>query len=201
MPEQMCLRVVSADDYEALKKNLRKYAGIRYRKTEFILEDHLGIYGLQETVEALNRKKRYDRIIYIYDTACRLIDEYNRKNAIKCPFTDGKCPDCRHNSHINGCCYHCGLQTAEGCPTCNLSCKLYFCSYMKERYRVLQLEDLDILRLLSWSQRNILKENVFVGRGFALLMLNVGSYLVFCLFSVYKICTMRNLLRRRKIPI
>ena len=150
---------------------------------------------LETAISIKNRKKR---ITYIYDTACRLIDEYNREHGIVCEFVDNRCMDCHHNSHINGCCYHCPYQSSSGCPTSNLSCKLYFCNYMKERYTSLMMGDIAVLRLLSKSQKAILRENVFATRETSINLLWIGSYLVFGLFSIVKIMRMRNLKLQRK---
>lgn len=197
MKRQFIISVKNDADYAALRANLRKYTGWKYKDTLFLLGDGMKIYGLEKAIDALNIKNRQKRIEYIYDTACSLVDDYNAEHGIRCVFSENTCPDCRHNSHINGCCYHCSLQSTSGCPTSNLSCKLYFCDYMKEHFDVLQMDDLDILRLLSWSQRQILVENVFTDRKKALAMLYIGSYIVFGLFSIYKIFTMKHIFHRK----
>ena len=193
MGENILFAINTEDDYERLKSSLRKYTGLKYRKTTFTLSGEYSKYGLKEAIDALNIKNRSKRIEYIYDTACELVDGFNNVNEICCPFTDNRCPDCKHNSHVNGCCYHCSLQSTKGCPTKNLSCKLYFCEYMKEHHHPLTMDDLDILNLLSRSQRAILRENVFVSRKIAISLLKIGSYIVFGLFSVYKLFTLRNI--------
>ena len=55
-------------------------------------------------------------------------------------------------------------QTKSGCPTKNLACKLFNCSYVKSRYEVIKYEDIKLLRLLSLKNRFIIKSDYFSKR-------------------------------------
>lgn len=56
------------------------------------------------------------------------------------------------------------------------------------------MEDIDLLKLFSWSQREIIKTNVFVTRRTYINLLCLGSYLLFCMYSVIKFFRLKNLL-------
>lgn len=179
--------LVSDAEVEAFFSHLRRYAGFRYLQTEFQIGINNANYDVDDVIKALNIKNRYKRIQYIYDAACDLIDQYNKKNGIQCQFCNGRCSDERHSKRLNGCCCHCPYQSSQGCTTRNLSCKLYFCEYMKEHYQPISMDDLHLLKLLSRSQQAILRENVFTKRETAIKLLYVGSYIVFGFYSVIQL--------------
>ncbi len=174
-------------------KNPRRTVGILSFGAEITISDELKTHELEELAMAAGIKNRNKRIAYIYDTACRQIDRYNEENGITCVFNENRCPDCRHSWHINGCCFHCPHQSTSGCTISNLSCRLYFCDYMIEHFKPLKLEDMAILRLLTSSQRAIIREDVFTKREISIGVLCIGSYLVFGAYSFIKILRMKNL--------
>ena len=55
-------------------------------------------------------------------------------------------------------------QTNKGCPTKNLSCKLFNCSEVTSRYNTIKYDDLKILKLLSLKNRIIIKSDYFSKR-------------------------------------
>ena len=71
-------------------------------------------------IEALNIKQRKQRINFIYDQSCHLIDKENKGINI-CGFKNKKCYVQRKlkNGKCNGCCRMCIYQTKAGCPTEN----------------------------------------------------------------------------------
>ena len=115
--------------------------------------------------KAKSIKKRYKRLAYIYDTSCSIIDELHKDENI-CGF---KCNQCivQHkskSSEINGCCRTCRYQSKNGCKSSNLTCKLFYCDEVKSKYKVYTFEDIELLKLLSWRQRLILKYDLFSSR-------------------------------------
>lgn len=114
-------------------------------------------------IEALNIKNRKERITFVYDEACKLIDnQVNGKNI--CGFENCKCYTQRNNSYKYGCFRMCRYKTNSGCSTKNLACKLFNCSEVKKRYKVIEYDDLKILKLLSIRQRFIVKSDYFTLR-------------------------------------
>ena len=93
---------------------------------------------IKDIIEVLNKKTRLQRIAYIYDKSCEQIDKKFEGENI-CEF---KCNQCivqrKHNlKEKNGCCRVCRLQTSTGCPSKNLTCKLFFCDEVKNKYEVI----------------------------------------------------------------
>lgn len=127
-------------------------------------------------VKALNIKNPFKRVGFIYDYCCQKLDSfYEGKNI--CEFKDNKCivqqeSNCKF---CNGCCRLCRYQTAKGCSTSNLSCKLFYCDTIQEKNKTLKYKDLKILKLLNLRQKMIVNDNFFAHRDSFLLELKVSS--------------------------
>lgn len=120
---------------------------------------------LSLVINALNIKKRKDRITFVYDETCKFVDEfYGGKNV--CGFEDGRCYSqrCLKKDFYNGCCRKCRYQSSSGCTTVNLACKLFMCSEVKSRYEVVNDKDLKLLKLLSFKNRYVVKSDYFSTR-------------------------------------
>ena len=139
-------------------------------------------------INALNIKKRKPRIIYIYDEACNQIDKhYQNKNI--CGFKNNKCyvQQKLQNGTINGCCRMCLYQSTKGCTTKNLTCKLFTCSEVEKRCKVIKFDDLKILNLLSFRNRMILKSDYFSKREDVIKDLYYGSILIWSVRIVIRL--------------
>lgn len=119
---------------------------------------------LNDIIKALNIKKRKERINFIYDTACKKIDDLHKGINI-CGFKNGQCYIQRKkkNGKFDGCCRCCKYNN-HGCTTSNLACKLFNCSEVKKRYEVYKYEDIKILKLLNIRQREIVRSDYFSTR-------------------------------------
>ena len=181
-------------DYQRFLRKLPAYRSVLHRFTSFRVRSAVHEGEAESIARALNLKKRRERVSYVYDRACDFGDRYNEENGIVCAFTDGMCEDPKHRRFPNGCCFICHMQTSSGCPTRNLSCKLFYCDHMAEKYgdKILTVKDIPVLRLFTPSQRLIAKENVFVPRETCIRLLSFGSYLVYCMYSVVKPFRFRN---------
>lgn len=113
-------------------------------------------------ISALNIKNRKKRITFIYDKACTILDDSIPKKNI-CGFSNLKCGlhKCNKLNYNYGCCRKCRYVTDSGCPSSNLACKLFNCSYVKKRYKPLSFKNLDILKLLSLKNRIIVQNDYF----------------------------------------
>ncbi len=113
-------------------------------------------------INALNIKSRKLRITYIYDKACKIIDNNNYGKNI-CGFKNCKCYVQRKykKQQIYGCCRKCVYVTDNGCPSSNLACKLFNCSEVYNRCKVTTYKDLKILKALSLRGRFIVKSDYF----------------------------------------
>lgn len=129
---------------------------------------------VQDIISALNIKSRKKRIIYVYDNACQYIDNYWRGINV-CGFKNNKCYCNQHN----GCCRRCFHQSNNGCLTSNLTCKLYYCVEVRKRYKVLNYNDIHILKIFPYRYKPILIHNYFSSREQILKDLYWSSILLF----------------------
>lgn len=147
------------------KENMKKilllplYKSIIYRFVKFQTDSD----DIQDRiiVNALNIKNRKQRITYIYDSTCDLIDNANGENI--CGFKNCQCYVQRstNNGKKYGCCRKCKYKTDTGCPSKNLACKLFNCSEVYCRRKVIKYNDLKVLKILSIRQRMIVKSDYF----------------------------------------
>ena len=54
------------------------------------------------------------------------------------------------------------------------------------------MKDIELLRMFTPSERQIIKENVFVKRETSIGLLCLGSYLLFCVYSIVKFYRIKN---------
>lgn len=118
---------------------------------------------LIKLIELLNIKNKYKRIYRIINDTCDYIDKYyNNKNI--CTFKNNTCI-CHRKQNLeykNGCCRHCFHQSNKGCTTKNIACKMFYCSYRKDKnINVLTYKDLILLKILSPIELLILKSDYF----------------------------------------
>ena len=184
----------SKDDLEKFYKRLWLYRGFFYRFTKFEVEN--ANYDVLVFVNALNIKNRRKRIEYIYEQACDELDSfYDGKNM--CGFKGNQCYVQRKlkNNKFNGCCRMCIHQSKTGCKTKNLTCKLFFCSEVKKRYKVLGINDINIIKLLTKRQRYILSNCYFTSKKEVLNDLYIGSIMIVLFRYGYRI--VRNIFIRK----
>lgn len=157
--------ISNSNDYNKFLRKLSIYKSILYCNTLFVVKSNINDNMIDYIINALNIKNRKKRITYIYDSSCKLIDD-NTKSINICGFKDDKCYVQRNlnNGKCNGCCRKCLYQTNKGCPTKNLSCKLFNCSEVTSRYNTIKYDDLKILKLLSLKNRIIIKSDYFSRR-------------------------------------
>ena len=141
-------------------KLLFLYRTIFFRFVKFSTDND----KIKKIVNALNIKKRKERIIYIYDEAINVLNKYYSQDL--CQFIDGKCIVQRNNNsiYVNGCCKKCPLVTDKGCPSSNITCKLIYCKTAAKNIKLLKLSDIDILKCLSLKQRIIILASTLLTR-------------------------------------
>ena len=140
--------------------------------------------------KAKSIKGRYNRLAYIYDTSCSIIDDLHKGENI-CGFKCNKCivQQKSKSDETNGCCRTCRYQSSKGCKTSNLTCKFFYCDEVKSKYKVYSFDDIELLKLLSRRQRFILKYDLFSSREEVLLDLYFGSLILSgfrLVYSCYK---------------
>lgn len=193
-------KLIKINNQTALDKFYRKlffYKSFIFKKTHFTVETNFE--EVKPIINALNIKKRKERIIYIYDEACNQIDKhYQNKNI--CGFKNNKCyvQQKLQNGTINGCCRMCLYQSTKGCTTKNLTCKLFTCSEVEKRCKVIKFDDLKILNLLSFRNRMILKSDYFSKREDVIKDLYYGSFFLWTIRIVIRMIINFYTLKRKK---
>ena len=198
--KEKIIQLKDRNDTITFEKNIWKYKSILYKNTKFVLENKTGEDGYQDIIDALNIKNRLKRITYIYDKACKQIDDYNDKNNITCEFKNGKC--CAHyqTNHYNGCCRMCKYQSQNGCKTSNLSCKLFFCGCVQSKHKILRFEDIKVLKCFSKREKAIANINFFSSRKMFITTLYTSSFILVTIFDIINILMMLpSLIKKQKI--
>lgn len=195
------IKVIKIQNKAALDKFYRRlffYKRFWFKKTKFVLDSHYN--ELNPIIEALNIKNKKQRITYIYDKACEQIDDYYQNKNI-CGLKNNKCyvQQKLNNKAINGCCRICLYQSSKGCTTKNLTCKLFTCSEVEKRCKVITFDDLKILNLLSFRNRMILKSDYFSKREDVINDLYIGSMFIWCIKLVVRMINTIYVLKRKKI--
>lgn len=165
--------IIETNDIKEMYRKYKKYKSIRYKKTEFVYKGKNE--DIKEIINVLNQKTRMKRLVYIYDKSCDQIDKkFEGKNI--CGFECNKCMVQRkyNLSEQNGCCRICKFQSSNGCTTKNITCKLFFCDEVKKQNDIVELKDLNLVKLLTRRQRVILKFDLFSLREEVLMDLYIG---------------------------
>ncbi len=138
-------------------KLLWLYRSLIFNGVNFVTKNN----DLKLIVEALNIKKRKERINFVYDEAIKYINKYYEKDL--CKFENGMCIVQRNNgsNDKNGCCKRCKLVTDKGCSTTNMACKLIYCKTALKNFKSLKIREIEILKCFSPLQRIILKSCFF----------------------------------------
>lgn len=176
--------LIETDNVNEIYKKYKKYKAFIYKNTEFIYNGE--IQEIKDIIEALNKKTRLQMLAYIYDKSCEQIDKKFEGENI-CGFQCNQCiAQRKHNlKEKNGCCRVCRLQTSTGCPSKNLTCKLFFCDEVKNKYEVITFKDLKLLKLLTRRQRLILKFDLFSTREEVLTDLYIGFVTIAAFRELY----------------
>ena len=124
----------------------------------------------------LNIKRRCKRIKFVYEESCDYIDNYNNKQSKNiCGFVNNKC---RNNVEF-GCCRKCFYLGKKGCTTSNLTCKLFFCTKVCDKFKILTFDDV---------KRNqiIVKHNFYTRKEDYLVDLYIGWITITILRYFYR---------------
>lgn len=137
-------------------------------------------------VHALNIKNGKQRVTYLYDTLCMLVDKfYQDKNY--CQFCHNQCfIQQKIERFENGCCRRCIHLIDHRCSTQNLTCKIFQCQSIKDRYPVVSWNDFSLFACFSLRQKIILKAEYFATREEVIWDLKIGSLFVSSVFILYR---------------
>lgn len=154
----MKIKIDNKNDLKKFYWLLFLYRSLIFRFVHFELEEDK--YDVEPIVKALNIKNKKARITFIYQTACQQIDNYYQDKNI-CEFENNKCLAQRNSNKINGCCRICEYRTGGSCLVHNLACKLFYCDEVSQKHKILNFNDLPILKCLNKRQRFMIKSDYF----------------------------------------
>jgi hypothetical protein len=172
------------------------YKSILYRKVFFQLKDDQ--YNISTIINALNLKKSKERIFYIHNEICDMIDNaYNGSN-----LCDFKCNQCRlhrqlKNNKFDGCCGNCKYKSKKGCITKNFACKMFYCSEVKKHHKLIMEDDIKLLKVLGIRQRIILKHAYFSSQDDVVNDMYIGSVFIAFIRITYRIIRDRVLIGKQ----
>ncbi len=183
---KIVINIENKKDLNKFYKKLFLYRSFLYKFTTF--ESINNKYDINDIIHALNIKNKTKRSVYIYDTSCNLIDNYHICNNI-CGFKNNICAMHQKNKleKINGCCGECIYQSKDGCITKNLTCKLFFCSEVKDKYKVYIFDDIKLLKCFTLRQQLIIKSDYFSLREDVLKDLKYNSIIISSIRMIYRI--------------
>ena len=176
--------LIETDNVNEGYKNYKKYKRFIYKNVEFIYNGKNK--DIERIVKVLNIKSRRKRLEYIFDESCSDIDRHFKGENI-CGFECGQCMVQREHKlrDKNGCCRICRLQSDTGCTSKNLTCKLFFCDEVKNKYEVIKLNDLKLLKLLTRRQRTIIRFDLFSTREEVIMDLYLGFITIAAFRELY----------------
>ena len=96
----------------------------------------------------------------------------------------------------NGCCRRCLYQSNKGCTTSNLTCKFFYCEKVKQKHKILTMDDIKILRCFSCRQREIVRHDYFSSREEVISDLYVGSLIIFTIRIIFR--NMKRIIKLNK---
>ena len=151
---------ITIHNYQQLELFLFFYRSFLCKKVQFC--STIKEPEMSKLIEALNKKKRRERITYVLEEACNYIDNYYQNKNV-CKFKKGVCVCHREGKRAikNGCCYKCRYQSIRGCTTKNVACKLFLCSYAKRGIIPIDEDNIRILKILTKKERYILRYDYF----------------------------------------
>lgn len=162
------------------EKDFKKFCYLiwfyKHLKTKFTLDNTYNIHQdeLKKIIELLNIKDKQKRLDLIYDYICGLIDkEYILTNF--CEFKNDQClcQRIKHNPRINGCCQDCENLKNGNCSIKAITCKLYFCPFIKKRKKAFRYQDNLITKyFLNFKQKLIFKYTPFTDKKEMLRIVN-----------------------------
>ena len=171
------------------------YRSLLCKNREFFIEEKSSD-DAKAICTALNIKNKKKRIEYVYDYCINRVDEFYREKNY-CNFENGQCKCQReeNSNRKNGCCLICVYQTENGCPTQNLSCKLFYCNEISKKQEMFPLRDLKILKVFGFRRRLIAIDNFFAKREDVITDIEVGLLTFYSLRAIYRI--IRNMVKVR----
>ena len=170
------VKIRNEKEYKKFIKMLPLYRLPIFKLFKFTLENNYK--DVEIIVKALNIKTRKKRITFVYDETVKIIDNYySCKNL--CDFKEKVCILHRESGKMykGGCCRKC-IYNNNGCTTKNVACKMFYCFSIKEKNKILDYKDLNLLKTLGIISRIIIKSDYFTKREAVIIDAYLGIFSV-----------------------
>ncbi|MBQ6404985.1 MAG: hypothetical protein IJJ63_02910 [Bacilli bacterium] len=162
---KLVININNKDDLNIFYSKLKYYLLFHNKEVMVINMDNIDEKEQKDLLmieKAFNIKNKYQRLEYVYQTLCDILDKDIEKNI--CEFDKnglciaqrkGKCP-----SKINGCCGTCQYIGKKGCTITSLSCKTFYCSYLQKTKKPINYKNIKLYQyFLSIPQKLIIEAN------------------------------------------
>ena len=122
-------------------------------------------YELKQIEKVTCIKDKYQQLSVLFDELCDYLDKYIVGNI--CEFDDnGLCIAQRNGKQkikINGCCGKCIYVGNKGCTIKNITCKTFFCRYIKSIKEIPDYKESKLYKyFLTRSQKILLETSFFI---------------------------------------
>lgn len=174
-----------------IRKNIDfkfEYQGKLYSKE--IKSSNKEITQISLLIEALNIKDKKQRLEFVYDKSCDLLDDdFYGKNI--CEFKNNRCMHDRiHASSMDGCCRSndnekkCKYINNHMCSIRCLACKFHICYCVRQKGYKYKVNDILMLKYLyNWKQKIIAYNNFFMTKEETLKDVYRNSIIYWVLFN------------------
>ncbi len=161
------LEINNEVDIKNFYNNLNSYIkNINKSNMELIINNKISDlekYELKEIEKIYNIKDSYKRLSYTYDSICDTLDKYVTNNI--CEFDDkGLCIAERNNktkTNTNGCCGKCIYVGNKGCTIKSLTCKMFYCKYIKSIKQIPNYKDIKVYKYFLTKPQKLILETSF----------------------------------------
>jgi len=123
-------------------------------------------YELDIIETAFNIKNKKERLMFIYDKTYEFITS-NYVETNFCEFKNNQCINHRlKNKNINnGCCCNCRHLKNKRCSINSLSCKFFFCPYIRKNKKIIKVNDISFANcFFTTKQKMIINLSVLQSR-------------------------------------
>lgn len=178
-------KIINVNNLNSFYKKLRLYKIIYgSKKIKLNIEDSINELDKEELLmceKAFNIKDKNKRVEYVYDTICDFHDKLYIDTNI-CEFDEaGNCIAKRNNKcrvKSNGCCGKCKYLGKDGCTIKCMSCKGYFCKYIRKIKNIKSIRKQKLfIYFLSLPQKQIGLVNFWTDRESTLKIMKRNSFL------------------------
>ena len=158
--------VVNIKNEEDLNSFYRKLKKIKNNKLKINVKGDISEkdkYELKQIEKVAGIKDGYEQLSVLFDELCDYLDKYIVGNI--CEFDeDGLCiaqRDGKQKIKVNGCCGKCIYVGKKGCTIRNITCKTFFCKYIKTIKEIPDYKDSKLYKYFLTKSQKLFLETSF----------------------------------------